>query len=462
MKDMQTDYLVIGAGASGLAFVDSLLDHTQAQVTIVDKRDKPGGHWNDAYPFVRLHQPSSFYGVGSMPLGRERIDDQGLNKGFEELASGADITSYFQSVMRDRLIGSGRVRFLPMTAYLGDGRLRQVLSGQQAQIDVKRRIVDASICENGIPLTHKRQFNVAQEVVCIPPNHLPRHAGVHRHFTVLGAGKTAMDTVIWLLENGAAADQLRWVMPRDPWMINRAFSQPSGAFYHETMGGTARQMAAMLAATTVEEMAEGLEEAGLWLRIDPAVTPQIMHGPTVSIAELERMREVTDILRMGHVQAIEPGCITLAQGRVSAPEQSLYIDCTARALGHTNTWPIFTDERIGLQMIRLFQPTFSAALLARIEAMDIPDKAKNALATPVPMTDTVQTWLRSQIVSTMNQAAWSQVPELKDWIAHSRLDGFGRPSRQVDRNDPAVKALFQQVRDLAMPAFGQMQKLANA
>lgn len=60
---VETDYLIIGAGAVGLAFADTLLAETDAHITIVDRRGKPGGHWNDAYAFVTLHQPSSFYGV---------------------------------------------------------------------------------------------------------------------------------------------------------------------------------------------------------------------------------------------------------------------------------------------------------------------------------------------------------------------------------------------------------------
>ena len=57
----ETDSLVKGCGAMGMAFVDTLLQETDAHVTIVDPRPGPGGHWNDAYPFVRLHQPSILY-----------------------------------------------------------------------------------------------------------------------------------------------------------------------------------------------------------------------------------------------------------------------------------------------------------------------------------------------------------------------------------------------------------------
>jgi cation diffusion facilitator CzcD-associated flavoprotein CzcO len=55
--NLETDYLVVGSGAVAMAFVDTLVSETQASVLMVDRHHGPGGHWNDAYPFVRLHQP---------------------------------------------------------------------------------------------------------------------------------------------------------------------------------------------------------------------------------------------------------------------------------------------------------------------------------------------------------------------------------------------------------------------
>ena len=64
---LETDYLIVGAGAMGMAFADTLLAQTSARIVMVDRRYQPGGHWNDAYSFVRLHQPSYFYGVNFAP-----------------------------------------------------------------------------------------------------------------------------------------------------------------------------------------------------------------------------------------------------------------------------------------------------------------------------------------------------------------------------------------------------------
>ncbi len=53
-ETLETDYLVVGAGAAGMAFADALLTHSDATLTIVDRRHAPGGHWIDAYPYVEL------------------------------------------------------------------------------------------------------------------------------------------------------------------------------------------------------------------------------------------------------------------------------------------------------------------------------------------------------------------------------------------------------------------------
>ena len=78
---VDADYVIVGAGAMGMAFADVILTETDATVAIVDRGNRPGGHWNHAYPFVRLHQPSAFYGVNSRPLGTDRKDTDGWNAG---------------------------------------------------------------------------------------------------------------------------------------------------------------------------------------------------------------------------------------------------------------------------------------------------------------------------------------------------------------------------------------------
>ena len=79
MEKIETDYFIVGAGAAAMAFADTLLSETDARIAMVDRRDRPGGHWNDAYSFVRLHQPAAFYGVNSRPLGELNKEESNIN-----------------------------------------------------------------------------------------------------------------------------------------------------------------------------------------------------------------------------------------------------------------------------------------------------------------------------------------------------------------------------------------------
>ena len=48
MTELSTDYLIIGAGALGLGFLDEIIRNSEdIQAIIVDVRDKPGGHWSE-------------------------------------------------------------------------------------------------------------------------------------------------------------------------------------------------------------------------------------------------------------------------------------------------------------------------------------------------------------------------------------------------------------------------------
>src|SRR6187401_709737 len=90
-RTIEADYLVVGAGAMGMAFADALTDHADVRVALVDRRHGNGGHWLEAYPFVRLHQSSAFYGVASTLLGGGQLQQHGPEEGLQERASQAQI-----------------------------------------------------------------------------------------------------------------------------------------------------------------------------------------------------------------------------------------------------------------------------------------------------------------------------------------------------------------------------------
>lgn len=467
-RHIETDYLVVGAGASGLAFVDTLVDESDAHVTVVDRHGKPGGHWNDAYPFVTLHQPSAFYGVNSTELGSGRKDTTGLNAGLYELASGAEICGYYDRVVNTRLVPSGRVDYHPMSEYEGEGRFRSLLSGAVTRVHVRRKVVDATYASPTVPSTHTPSFAVAPGVRVVPPNALPGlgtgsgDGELPQRFTVLGAGKTAMDTCVWLVQAGADPDAITWVVPRDSWLINRVTTQPAPEFFDEVIGGQADQMAAFAAATSTEDLFLRLEACGALTRVDPTRTPAMFHLATVAPGEVEVLRRIRDVVRLGRVRALEPGRMVLDDGEVPVAPGTLFVDCTASAVRPRPVQPVFQGDRIVLQMLRLPQPAFSAALTAWVEAHHDDEEQQNRLCAPVRFPLTLDEYAGSVLTTMLNQFHWSQDRELRRWIRTSRLDGFGRLVSGVDRDDAHRQAVLARYRDQAMAAVGNMSVLTGA
>lgn len=423
MRTIGADYLVVGAGAMGMAFIDTLVSETEARVVVVDRRHAPGGHWTMAYPFVRLHQPSAFYGVNSSPLGSDTIDQVGWNQGLYELASAGEICAYYERIMRRDWLPTGRVSYFPMSEYLGDGRFR-TLAGADHTVRVTRRVVDATYMRVTVPAMRRPPYEVADGIQCVPPNDLPRLAA-HGRYVVVGAGKTGIDTCLWLLGHGVGPDRLTWIMPRDSWLLDRETMQPGTLFADKLKASFTAQLRAINDAATTPDLFARLENAGVLLRIDPAIRPAMYRCATVTRLELEQLRRITDVVRMGHLLAIEADRMVLDGGTVAVGRDELYIDCTADGAEKRPATPIFDAGSITLQSVRGCQQIFSAALIAHVEAAYRNDAVKNELCVPLPHPDTDLDWLRLALADYSNQLRWFDDPELMSWLAAARLDLFG-------------------------------------
>ena len=477
MPHIETDYLVIGSGASGMAFADTLLQETQGtdtHITLVDRHAKPGGHWNDAYPFVTLHQPSAFYGVNSMALGEDRIDTAGANQGLYELASGSEISAYYDKVMNQKLLPSGRLSYFPMSNYLGDDgagvhTFETILSGEKTQVAVRKKLVDANYFSPTVPSTHTPKFKVADGVKLVAPNALTQmwqaKTASERpsKFCIIGAGKTAMDAGIWLLNHGVAPDSISWVMPRDSWLVNRLTTQPGDAFFKDSIGGQVTQMACFANATSVDDLFLRLEASDQMLRIYPDHTPSMFHFATVSKGEIAILQRIKNVIRLGRVHALEPTNMVLDKGNVAMDVGTLYIDCTASAVEPRAMPPIFNGSKIVLQLVRAPLPTFSAALIAYVEAHYTDDNdgeaLKNKLCGNAPFPHSLADYPRTITANTMNQMQWSQDKTLRNWMRETRLDGFGKLMANIDPSDAEKLAIMGNFRTQAMAAMANMPKL---
>ena len=445
----------------GMAFVDTMLDESDASFLMVDKHHMPGGHWNDAYSFVRLHQPSAFYGVASTELGSNRIDEAGPNEGMYELASGIEVSAYFDKVMRERFLPSGRVQYYPMCEYRADGKFVSMLSGDKYEV-THRKTVDSTFFNTSVPSTHTRNFEVDADVECIAPNDLPRRAPDYQRFTILGGGKTAMDAIVWLLGVGASPESIRWVYPRDSWLINRETTQPGTRFVDWTVGGFASQLEAMAAAESAEDLWHRLEACNMMLRIDPSIEPTMFHFATISKGELEQLRRVEDVVRGARVSRITADAMHMNDGEsVSAEAETLYVDCTATAVQFTDssTNVVFQGDQISLQALRAPLVATSAAMIAFVEANFDDEEEKNRYCTPVGLSDDPAQWIRVFMANMMNMNTWSQHPQLREWFANCRLNSARRMPDDSEVDGEVMRAYRDRVAQATSPAMMNLQRV---
>ncbi|KAK2736833.1 hypothetical protein CKAH01_18876, partial [Colletotrichum kahawae] len=326
------------------------------------------------YLFVQLHQPSAFYSVNSKKLGNDIIDKVGWNKGLHELATSDEVLSYYDQVLNQHFLPSGRVQYFPNCNYEGDGKFVSMLSGKSFQMaGSSTRIVDFTYMRVKVPSMGPPAYQVASGVSFVTPNSLSKVSQPFANFTIVGAGKTGIDACLWLLSRGIDVSKLTWIMPRDSWLFDRSESQPGPEFAAKSLSVIPTQIEAIMAATSVNNLLKRLEGAQHLMRINDDVWPTMFRCASVSVAEFEQLKKITNIVRQG----------------------------------------------------RACQQVFSAAFIAHIEAAYSDDEMKNRLCRPIPHPGQDFDWLVMTCLNFENTMRWHAQPETVKWLSQARLDWVG-------------------------------------
>lgn len=432
MGAIETDYLIIGAGAMSMAFADVIFsERPDARMVIVDRRDRPGGHWIDAYPYVALHQPAAFYGVNSAQLGQ----------GGTDLASGSEIVAYYHLLMK-RFVESGRVQFLGMSEHQGNGRVVSTVDpGHVTEIKARRRIVDGGFMNVEVPSVCPPRYDVDPDITLVPPNLLPRVAHRWQGYVVAGGGKTGMDAIVFLLRAGVAPERIQWIVPNDAWLWIRDLVQP-GIALAEFM----RHLDSLIHAQSVDDIFLQLERAGSLCRIDDAVLPGKWRCATVSLEELAALRRITNVVRMGRIKRITSSQIEMEAGNIPTNASILHIDCTANGLARKPPRSLFSPGAITLQSLFMCQQVFSAAIIARMELLSLDDQARNAICEVVPHPESKQDHPTCLLASFRNLLSANR--HIPFWLRRSRLNllhhesllGYLAGAMKLKRRLPLVEA----------------------
>eukprot|EP00531_Pseudo-nitzschia_arenysensis_P000140 CAMPEP_0116115250 /NCGR_PEP_ID=MMETSP0329-20121206/407_1 /TAXON_ID=697910 /ORGANISM="Pseudo-nitzschia arenysensis, Strain B593" /LENGTH=517 /DNA_ID=CAMNT_0003608671 /DNA_START=57 /DNA_END=1610 /DNA_ORIENTATION=- len=427
---LECDYLVVGAGAAAMSFVDTIMTHSDRTVIIVDKKANPGGHWNHAYDFVKLHQAACFYGVPSEKLER---DGQGATSKFKDLSSKKEILEYYRFVL-DKLIKTGRVQHYGECAFQGKVEPKADntytfldKNGVSHDVLVKTKLVDGTYTDVQVPSTTKRRYEVAKGVECVPINGIykvKKKGNVDKKFVVIGAGKTGIDAVLYLLNNGIVPDNISWVMPRDSWLWNRGCIDPMKfllVFFGPPLNGE----------DSTEEALKKMEETDYLMRVDKNVWPEKWSCATVEKNELVQLQSVKNIIRHGRVKEITKSHLVMTGKGESGPqiipyeEGTIFVDCSALGLISQKETPIFQSGMIVLQPVLICMLSFSAAVLGYVECQpEFPDDDElNSLLLPTPYPNTMKDKVRVWLLTFHNVYSFFLTdPRIKNYFETVRLN----------------------------------------
>ncbi|MGH8352628.1 MAG: NAD(P)/FAD-dependent oxidoreductase, partial [Pseudomonas sp.] len=371
--------------------------------------------------------------------------------------------SYYEQVMSQQFLPSGRVRYFPMSNYVGDRsadhRFTSQLSGENHRVQVRKKLVDATHAQTAVPATHPPKYELAPGVQCVPLNDLPKIRQPYPSYVVVGSGKTGIDACLWLLQSGAAAEQICWIMPNDPWLLDRANLQPGLEHFERTIGSVTAQFQAIAAASSIPDLFARLEASGELLRVDQSVEPTAYRGATVTQAELGELRRIENIVRLGRVRAIEPARILLERGSIATEPGALYIDCSASAIPTVPAMKVFDGDKINLLLVNNVQPLFSAALIGYVESHLVDQAEMNSFCTMVPVPRVPLDWLRIWAGYLGNLRRWREHEGLSRWMAESRLYFLTTVTRGVQESDTEKRALLQELSARRQQAAANLPRL---
>jgi hypothetical protein len=230
-----------------------------------------------------------------------------------------------------------------------------------------------------------------------------------------------MDARMWLLEGGVSPSMIRWIRPRDAWLLDRTYFQPL-ELVARMMDGLSHNTEAVAKAEDLADLFRRLEDSDLLLRIDSTVEPTMYRCATVNMYELEGLRSIKNVVRLGRVRRIESDRVIFAEGVVTTTSSNVFVDCTGDGLSSPPDRPVFESKRIAPQPVRNCSPTFKAAFTASIESLAMNDEEKNKLCPPNRYPNTAAEWLSCFAASARAHELWDKVPEISQWMEATRLN----------------------------------------
>src|SRR4051812_5292809 len=238
-------------------------------------------------------------------------------------------------------------------------------------------------------------------------------------------------------------------------MLNRAVVQPDPAV---ALGMVADTMVAAAHAESLDDLFLRLEAAGVMLRVDRNVLPTMAKTPTLGAWELDLLRTIEHVVRLGHMKHVTRREMVFDEGSVALAPGALVVHCAASGLQYPPLVPLWEPDKIRLQTIRAGFPCFCAALAGYVEATRDDDRERNRLCPPNTLPDHPRNWARMQFRGTVAARTYGAEPDIATWANGCALN----PARILpsQRDDPAVQAATARLTEHADRGLARMVELA--
>ena len=234
-----------------------------------------------------------------------------------------------------------------------------------------KKTVNANLLLTHVPATKPPEYSISEGVNLIPINKLAEIKVPWEKYVVIGAGKTGLDALLYLIDNNVNPDRIVWIVSNDCWYVNRDVLADDlkklGDYFPLCMN-------VVLESENVNDAYCKLEEIDMLMRLDKNIWPTKMRMATISSNEMDKIRKVKNIVRQGRIKQIDQDEITFTN-EVTYPTSihTLHIDCSAAGTNFPPVKKIYDGDQIYLQILGAFHPTgvigasASAAFIAAIE-----------------------------------------------------------------------------------------------
>jgi hypothetical protein len=262
------------------------------------------------------------------------------------------------------------------------------------------------------------------------------------------------------MEQGVDPDRIRWIRPRDGWMQSRASMQPLELVGSGFLQLQADWVQAVAESSSGQEFAKRLEAAETFVRLDPAVEPEVYRGAILSSIEVDALRQIENVVRMGRAQRLSTDQVLLEQGSIGSDPGQLFVDCTAEGVRPTQTRPIFEPDRITVQYVTIGNVPWTAATQGAVEALRDDDAEKNRLCPPLTFSGRIADVFEMSYAGMSGIALRSAEPDLNAWNDACRLN----PARGIGDHldDPQVLAALVSLGENIGPAMSNLERLVAA